>query len=143
MEFFILFFLYSGIVLFVLWLFLETDLFKKSKSTDSKQNNKNKRVLDNNNKSEYEKKKNLLNKKETSSEKQIINKKLIIFVVVVLIVLFVGGLFRYEDYKSNMSACEYVYYVALDRAYSVDDEIDSINLQTKALNNYINCIDNA
>ena len=42
-----------------------------------------------------------------------------------------------------MSACEYVYYVALDRAYSVDDEIDSINLQTKALNNYLNCIDNA
>ena len=142
MEFFILLFLCSGVGVFVLWLFLETDLFKKSKSTDSKQNNKNKRVLDNNNKSEYEKKKNLLNKKETSSEKQIINKKLIIFVVV-LIVLFVGGLFRYEDYKSNMSACEYVYYVALDRAYSVDDEIDSINLQTKALNNYLNCIDNA
>ena len=142
MEFFILLFLCSGVGVFVLWLFLETDLFKKSKSTDSKQNNKNKRVLDNNNKSEYEKKKNLLNKKETFSEKQIINKKLIIFVVV-LIVLFVGGLFRYEDYKSNMSACEYVYYVALDRAYSVDDEIDSINLQTKALNNYLNCIDNA
>ena len=142
MEFFILLFLCSRVGFFVLWLFLETDLFKKSKSTDSKQNNKNKRVLVNNNKSEYEKKKNLLNKKETSSEKQIINKKLIIFVVV-LIVLFVGGLFRYEDYKSNMSACEYVYYVALDRAYSVDDEIDSINLQTKALNNYLNCIDNA
>ena len=142
MEFFILLFLCSGVGFFVLWLFLETDLFKKSKSTDSKQNNKNKRVLVNNNKSEYEKKKNLLNKKETSSEKQIINKKLIIFVVV-LIVLFVGGLFRYENYKSNMSACEYVYYVALDRAYSVDDEIDSINLQTKALNNYLNCIDNA
>ena len=142
MEFFILLFLCSGVGVFVLWLFLETDLFKKSKSTDSKQNNKNKRVLDNNNKSEYEKKKNLLNKKETSSEKQIINKKLIIFVVV-LIVLFVGGLFRYEDYKSNISVCDYFYYIALDRANNVDDEIESIILQTEAITNYSDCIDNA
>jgi len=36
MEFFILLFLSTGIGVFVLWLFLETDLFKKSKSTNSK-----------------------------------------------------------------------------------------------------------
>tara|TARA_B100001121_G_scaffold262530_1_gene242916 strand:- start:411 stop:836 length:426 start_codon:yes stop_codon:yes gene_type:complete len=141
MEFFILLFLCCGIAVFVLWLFLETDLFKKSKSKDLKQNNKNNGVLENNNESENENK-NLLNKQQTSGEKQIINKKLIIFVVVLFIIL-VGGLFRYEDYKSNISTCDYFYYIAIDRANNVDDEIDSIILQTEALNNYLNCIDNA
>ena len=141
MTFWFLLFLCSGIGVFVLWLFLETDLVKKSKSTDSKQNNKNNGVLDNNNESENENK-NLLNKQETSSEKQIINKKLIIFVVLMFIIA-VAGLFRYEDYKSNISVCDYFYYIALDRANNVDDEIESIILQTEAITNYSDCIDNA
>ena len=98
MEFFILLFLCCGIAVFVLWLFLETDLFKKSKSKDLKQNNKNNGVLDNNNESENENK-NLLDKQQTSGEKQIINKKLIIFVVVLFIIL-VGGLLDMKIIKA-------------------------------------------
>ena len=133
----VLFLVLSGIGIFV----VETVFFKKSKSIDSKQNNKDNRVLDNNSESKNENK-NLLNKEGTSNETKGINNKLTILLVVAFL-LIVGGLYRYEDFKSNISVCDYLYYSALDRAYNVDDYIASTNLISIAMNDYQTCIDNA